>query len=377
MSGEMKRIMKRKRAMNYRLPVLQLLVILCLLPGTLSAQSFSEKRTFKKTVKANKEMTLEVKNKYGTIHILPSNSDSVSITAEIEAFASSQSRIGKMLEGINVNITETDYMIIARTEFTQSLNMILEDFKGMTNKFIPYDSRVQINYTIIMPEYLNLKIDNRYGDVYLEDNSGSVSISVSNGSFKANSLNKASDLSLSFCNATINKVNEANIDATFSEMVIGESGDLKINSISTRYDIKYCNHLNAESKRDKFFIGTLSSLQGNSYFTDFRIDKLKEEANISLKYGSISTTLIEKGFKGIDINSGYSDIMLTFDPSASYNLDMKHVNTFVTLPEKSARLQKKTVDEDKKEFVTYGTVGKPSGDVRVRIDANRGNIILK
>jgi hypothetical protein len=282
-----------------------------------------------------------------------------------------------MLEGINVNITETDYMIIARTEFTQSLTMIFEDFKGMTNKFIPYDSRVQINYTITMPEYLNLKIDNKYGDVYMEDNSGNVSISISNGSFKANSLKKAGDLSLSFCNATINKVSDANIDAAFSEMVIGESGDLKINSISTRYDIKYCNRLNAESKRDKFFIGTLSVLQGNSYFTDFRIDKLKEEADITLKYGSITTELIEKGFKEIDINSGYSDIMLTFDPSASYNLDMKHVNAFVTLPEKSAKLQKKTVDEDKKEFVTYGTVGKPTENVRVRIDANRGNIILK
>ena len=50
--------------------------------------------------------------------------------------------------------------------------------------------RVEINYYINVPEYLNLKIENKYGDVYMEEYNGDFSVSVSNGSFKANSLGK-------------------------------------------------------------------------------------------------------------------------------------------------------------------------------------------
>ena len=61
--------------------------------------------------------------------------------------------------------------------------------------------RVEINYYISIPEYLNLKIENKYGDVYMEDITGDFSISISNGSFKANSLGKNSSINLTFCDA--------------------------------------------------------------------------------------------------------------------------------------------------------------------------------
>ena len=79
---------------------------------------------------------------------------------------------GKMFDGITVNITDSKYIVRAQTEFTSNINTLFESFKGMTSKIISYDSRVEINYYINIPEYLNLKIENKYGDVYMEDNTG-------------------------------------------------------------------------------------------------------------------------------------------------------------------------------------------------------------
>ena len=365
----------KTEAMNFKLSVAFILILV--FSKSISGQSFSEKRTFWKTVAVNKEMILEVNNKYGTIHISNWNTDSVSVKAEVEAFAPNENRLGKMLEGINVNITETSYMVRAQTDFTQSINMLFESFKGMTNKLIPYDSRVQINYFISAPDYLNLKIENKYGDVYMENNTGDLSITLSNGSFKANYLNRASDLKLTFCDATINKIASGNIDADFSEVVIGESQTLKINSISSRFDLKKTDKIDTESRRDKFFIGTIESLQGNSYFSDFRIEKLKNEVDLVTKYGSINIDLVEKTFELITINSGYSDLTLTFDPSVSYNLDIRHINAFLNVPEKNANLEKKSINEEKKEYITYGTVGRNPGSIKVKIDATRGNIFIR
>ena len=123
-----------------------------------------------------------------------------------------------MFDGITVNITETTYLVRAQTDFTQNINMLFESFKGMTSKLIPYDSRVEINYYINIPEYLNLKIENKYGDVYMENNTGEFSVSLSNGSFKANSLGEGFIRNLTFCDATINTMTSGKIDASFSEI---------------------------------------------------------------------------------------------------------------------------------------------------------------
>jgi hypothetical protein len=361
--------------MNFRSYIIILISLAT--TGIISGQSFNEKRVVEKSFPANKEVTLEVNNKYGTIHITPWNKDSVSVKAEIEAFASNLDRLHKMMEGVNIDFSETSFMIKAETDFTQNINMLFETFKGMTNKLIPYDSRIQINYFISVPEYLNIKITNRYGDVYMENTTGEFSLNLSNGSFKANSLNKADNIEMTFCDATINRMNDGYIDASFSEVVIGESKDLTINSVSSRFDLKRTGKLNTDSRRDKFFIGIVNSVKGTSYFTDYRIDAMEKEINLVTKYGSIRANMLDKSIEMITINSGYTDIDLTFDPSLSYTLDIKHTGTFLVLPDKNSKIEKKTLDEEKKEFMTYGTVGRNPENVKVNIDATRGNIYLK
>jgi hypothetical protein len=211
----------------------------------------------------------------------------------------------------------------------------------------------------------------------MEDNSGEFAISISNGSFKANSLGKKSSVNMVFCDAKINSIASGKIDASFSEVSIGETEDLTINSISSKYEIKKAGIIRGESRRDKFYIGNINSLQGSAYFTDYRINNIVKEINLTTRYGSINADFIEKGFESVNINSGYSDLSLSFDPGSSYNLDIRHINAFLALPDKNTKTERKTISEDKKEYMTYGTVGKNAGTAKVKIDASRGNIYIK
>jgi len=86
--------------------------------------------------------------------------------------------------------------------------------------------------------------------------------------------------------------------------------------------------------------------------------------------------MIAKSIQLISVNSGYTDINFSFDPALSYNLDVRHINVFLTTPEKNAHLEKKAINEDKKEFMTFGTIGKNPGNIKVKIDASHGNILL-
>lgn len=361
--------------MNYKPIFISSLIFLTF--NSLSAQKDSETRNFIKTLPVGKETTMEVTNKYGTIQINQWDKDSAYIRAEVKAYSKDRSKLGKMFDGITINISGTQYIVRAETEFTNNLNMLFESFKGMTSKLISYDSKVEINYYITVPEYLNLKIENKYGDVIMDNTSGEFKLTISNGSFKANSLGKNSSLKMVFCDAKINSMVSGNIDASFSELSIGSSEDLTINSISSKYDLKKAGIVRGESRKDKFFIDNIESLEGDSYFTDYKVSNIRKEINLTTRYGSLNADPIEKSFEKVNITSGYSDISLIFDPLSSYNMDITHTNAFLVLPDKNIKSEEKTLNEDKKQYITSGTVGKNPGKSMVKIDASRGNIYLK
>jgi hypothetical protein len=299
------------------------------------------------------------------------------VKAEIEAFAPNQDRLHNMIKGIDVSMSETDLLIRIATEFTQNITTLIESFKEMTGKLIPYESGIQVNYFISAPEYLNMKIINKYGDVVMENSTGNLSLELSNGSLKANSISNAGKIELVFCDVTIKKVISGNIDASFSDVVIDESQDLTITSVSSKFYFKQAAKINAESRRDKFDIGIAGSMNANSYFTDYKIENLQKEVNLDAKYGDLNIDLIDSGFELITIKSTYVDMDLTFHQAASYNLDIKHLNAFLVLPERKSGIKEKTVSEERKEYMTYGTVGNNPGNRKVLIDATRGNIHLK
>jgi hypothetical protein len=344
---------------------------------SVSAQSVSEKRGFVKSMPVSKSTRLEVNNRSGDIHITTWDKDTVYIMAELEAFAPSREKLSRMFDGIRIDITGTSSLVIARTKFDEGLTELIESFKGLTEKIIDYNSRIRINYFINSPDYINISIDNQLGDVFMENNNGTISLTLSNGSFKANSLDRISDMRLSFVNVDIGSVKSAKIQPSFSELVIGESNDLSINSTSSRFNLENAGMIETESRKDKFFIGKVSKLGGTSYFTDFKVDQLGKESSLTLKYGSLDISRIDNRFDNIDIRSVNSDVTLAYDPDASFNFEVRHTNSFVVVPERNARSEKETLSEERKEYVITGSVGNNPGSKKIIIEATRGNIYLR
>jgi len=351
--------------------------LILLLVYPLSAQSVSEKRSFTKSLPLSKDARMEVINKYGDIHITSWKKDTVYIKAEIEAFAPNHSKLQKMLDGIEINIIGSGSLIRAETEFGREITVLLESFKGITGKIIDYDSRVQINYYINIPDYVDINIENQFGDISMENNTGIISVTLSKGNFEAKSLNRISSLSLDFGDAEIGSVKSGKINTTFSKIIIRQSNDLSINSTSTRFDLVKAEKVNVESRRDKFYIGDISGISGISYFTDYKIEILTGNTDLDLKYGSFDVARVDDRFEKITLNSDYSDITADFDASASFDFDIRHTNAFVVLPDKNIKSEKEALNEDKKEYLITGEIGNNPGSRKVKIDAKRGNIYFK
>lgn len=350
-------------------------LLLPLIP--LAAQNESASKSFSQTLPAPLGTKLEIINRYGDITISKWDKNSAYILAEIEAYAPDRSRLDKLIAGIDVRITETGSLIRAETVFERETTVLLETFKGFTGKIIDYESKVKINYRINIPEYVDIDIRNQFGDISVDENTGTLSVDLSNGDFRANSLNRISVLNFDFGDAEIGSVGSARIVTSFSRIRVDRSEELDLRSTSSRFDLGKAGRVEIESRRDKFFIDDISRLKGVSWFSGYSIANLSGEADLDLKSGNIDIERISGKFESIVLKSAFADIEADFDPSASYEFEIRHVNSFVVLPAGNTRSVKEAINETRKEYLITGKTG--TGDVssRLRIDASRGNIRLR
>ena len=348
-----------------------------LLAAAISAQGITETRSFMKSVPADMSSRLELTNKYGSIHITAWDKDSVNVRVELKGYAPSREKLRKMFDGITVNFTEARELLSVKTEFTQSIGMLFENFKGMTGKFITYESKVEINYYVNVPSYINLTVDSRYGDVFMEDIGGQSSVAVSNGSLKAGTLGKGTSLSLTFCDASVSRIESGNVKSSFSELSVRDAGDLSVSSVSSRFEIGEAGKIYTESRRDKFFIDELASFEGDSYFSEIRIGVLREKIDFTTKYGNLDARNIERGFRNVTINSSFTDLILEFSENSSYEFEIRELNSSVGLPSEKTKSEMKTISSEKKEYMTFGTYGSNPGSSRVKIDATRSKVYIR
>ncbi|MBN2665577.1 MAG: hypothetical protein JXR67_03640 [Bacteroidales bacterium] len=357
--------------------VYTIFAILLIFVIPLGAQDESANKSFSKSLPVGPDTKLEIINRYGDINISTWDKDSAYIAAEIEAYAPDRTRLDKLIAGINVSITGTGSLVRAETVFERETTVLLESFKEFTGKLIDYESRVQINYFINVPDHVDIEIKNQFGDISTEDNTGTVSIDLSNGDFRANSLNRVSALNLDFGDAVIGSVNFAKIITSFSKIRIERSDELDLSSTSSRFDLGKAGIVEIESRKDKFFIGEISTITGVSWFTNYSMEYLATAADLDLKFGSLDIERINDRFDNMVIKSSNADIKANFEPSATYEYEIRQVNAFVVLPDNKTRAEKETVNENRNEYLLTGKIGTGPGKSRLRIDASRGNVHIK
>ncbi|MCD4769930.1 MAG: hypothetical protein K8R35_07175, partial [Bacteroidales bacterium] len=165
------------------------------------------------------------------------------------------------------------------------------------------------------------------------------------------------------------------IKLAYSELQIDRADNISIESSSSKINIKDIESLKCDSRRDRFFVTEISSIEGSSYFTDFNIDMVKEGLNLNTRYGTINVDYIPSSFNFISVESAYTSVNLCFDTSASFNFDAKLSNCPTEIPDHWI-LEEKALDKENKDYLYFGNIGdkKPVGKIVLKL--TRGKLIL-
>ena len=352
------------------------MLAVCLLPVWAGAQ-FSDTRELVKRFAVSPETQIEIANKYGKIEVNTWDKDSAVFEISIRVEEKKLSKLEEAIRNIEFDITDSQNYLIVRTEVEKNLSGFAKEIKRFKETLLSSDGNMQVDYTVWIPDSNRLKIENKYGDVYIGDYKGEVSIDLSNGNLKANNFEKNFELVLNFGDATINAINNGRLDCNFSELYLKKAASLRINSRSTEFDIQEINDLNADSRRDQYKIQQIDLLDVKSSFSTFRVNELSDRVNIRAEYGDLEVDHISDDFSNIFVQTKSTDISLYFSSETNFNFEISHSKAELSLSDK-VTTKSEEVSEDEKTTTIKGSYGKETkGAEKLNITAESGSIDIR
>jgi hypothetical protein len=349
-----------------------LLLILGLIVTDLQAQVPEYSRHISRSYHINSAFTLDISNKYGKVQLINRNVDSVRIDVDLRIKAKDNQKLEKLKQAVEFEFTPGQYYIIAHTKFGSSGSDALQDLIDIAGSYFSSNNAVSIDYTVTAPSNITVKIENKFGNVYLDDHEGNLNLSLSYGDIKANRLNGQSVIKLVSGDGEVSFIKSGELNVSYGNFHLREAAGLRIITRSSNVTIDRVQNLNLDSRRDKIFLIDVISLSGKSYFSTINVTLLTDDLSLEGRYGSLFVDKISRSFSAIHLSSELTDLTLTFEKPMAFNFELNHSQdvTFF-FPKAYASLITKVVNTQERLSLTSGKFGTGSSASSVYINALR------
>ena len=299
-----------------------LLVIACMaFSFPLAAQVYKNNRTVREAFRIAPNTEVQVINKYGDIHLIPWEKDSVVFQIELSVTSNKQSKVDKIYDYIDFDFKSTAYYVIAQTVF-EGQNTIWSEMADVASTIFSSGTNMRIDYTVYFPAGNDVRIENKFGNIYTTDHTGKVDFTLSNGDLKSHSFSGPTRLKIEFGNATIDKIKNATIVLGYAELNLDMAEDLTFDSRSSKVYINNCKKVHLDSKRDRFQVKSAGEITGETFFSYLNLDYVNSRINLKTSYGDLKLLQVAPAFVRMDIHSQYSDVTVYYDEERLYEFDI-------------------------------------------------------
>lgn len=322
------------------------------------------------------QATVHIINKYGNITVLEWDKDSVRVDARMTVKSTTMEKAQKLYAGFDIDLSPNGSYITGRTLLLNS-SPFITDFYDMAHMMVGNSNTVTINYTVYAPASCALRLENKFGDIFLGNPTGDVYIDLSNGNLRANQVKSNATIAVRFGNCNISKLTGGRLTIEFSDLNLKETGKISLSSKSSHIDIDKCTQATIDSKRDKINILDATQVNCTGSFSNLDVEKISKELIATIKYGSIRVDEISAGFTMVNVNATFSDADLYFSKAAGFALDLIHSSkTDVTLPETFTTTSTTVIDKDNTR-ITGNIAGYSSPKVTIVAKYGTVNVVQR
>ena len=326
-----------------------------------ASQAFAEKTTKKvyQSFDINSVKALNISNKFGNVYIDDVRSDSVVVDVDIWVDGLPEDKAKALLNKIDVSIHQDGGTVYAETSITS-------DFKTRQT--------FSIDYHISVPADRDLTVEQRYGNVSMNNLTGKGNFEIKYGNLTAKKLNSpALSIDLAYSKAEVDETKDLTTQLRYSKLFLTKGQKLTVDSRYSVVKVDSCDYLKTESRYDNFDLGDLNTLIAESMYTNIKANQLNTLLKLDNGYGDIKIDKIPAGFESINITNKYASIKLGIAPEASYYLhgEVQYCNLKHPDSNRLNRMKENT------SYEVDGVIGNESApNAKVDISSRYGSISL-
>jgi hypothetical protein len=338
---------------------------------TLRAQDEFTKKV-SKSYQLSQNSKLSVSNKYGNIDVRDWDKNEVKIDVEIIVHDINKDKADDALNSVEIEFSTNDNEIVVNTDYSDEFfNLVGKNYHSENKKF-------EVNYKIMLPPSLSVKIENKYGDLFVSKLNSTSYLDVAYGNLQANELianakEEMSEISLSYSKGNIEKCKWLKLNLKYSRLNIDDSKALIVISKYSKLFVQKGSSIVCESKYDTYEVGALANFVTNAQYSNFKFDAIVKKINLNTKYSDVRVLNIPLSFESIDIENSYGTINLGIADDASYRIDGYAKYAKIEYPGDS----KVNEFEENNEFKVQGVVGKEAESLpNIKINTKYGGVKL-
>lgn len=332
-------------------------------------------KTISETFEMSNAGELQVENKYGNITIHGWAKNTISITVDVITTHKKRENAQHLLDRIEPKFkTMTDFVAISSEIVEKNKGFLAEYF----NKANPFDfdrSNVQINYSIYLPANAVVDINNKFGDVILEDWTGKLKMDVQHGDVWINKNLKVADIDLKYGKLKANNINFGSIHLKNGGLSLAKSKDLRLTSSGSTIDLEEISSLEIYSSKDEITIGEVETIQGELEFSNVELANVDDKIDLTMNIAEFKVLTIHSADAKINIQQQSSEIVLNVQ-DFSFRFSATLEEGLLRIPKTFENIETNMLDQGKRIREVKASYGKDKQG-SISITGEKGVVLLK
>jgi hypothetical protein len=269
--------------------------------------------------------------------------DVVDILVEVEVDASSKSRAEELLDKIEVYIGKSGNTINLETDLDNGWHR---------------NSKFEIKITIKAPAYINLNMENGYGDIYIQEITGLALIDLKYGNMKAGTLSRGNEkpynvIELAYSNAEVDVAGWVEVELAYSDLEINQSKMLFVESKYSKVLGEKAGGIVTEGAYDKYVFDEIDSFVAELKYSGIKFGQLNKTLSLHSGYTHAKIERLSKGFDEVEASLSYGNIHMGLETGASFKFEgeAKYGNVNIDSGERMSKTKENSYTR------VWGTVG--------------------
>lgn len=335
----------------------------------ISLPLLAKEEVISKIFNASDISLLVIDNKFGEIKVVTWDEPTIAVDVIIRATSSKTETVEKIFSNVDVDFHRSENSIVLRTLYGSFFSFI----KMSNNLF--RGGEFSIDYVVKAPNNIDLKINLKSGNLILFERTGYCEVEHTDGYFSAQALHGNADFKLRGSQVKISSVHNLKLDMKSGTMQLDKARSIKGDIYNTALNIGTVGALDLKSLKDEIEVKSAQVASINATISKVRIHALGEGGVISTDYGSLVLADINKSFDNLKISGRGTKMSISIGKTPANVTIYHHQSTDIDIPD-SMGLQMK-FGETNKEFITIGTLGKPSRANQLMINSRGGSLTLR